>query len=453
MDTLDNLIYTARNESNYPTPGGGVQKYLPLTSNIDNPTLDFNGVPVNAFPTPNPAITNFFYPDMARVSFAVFRDTNLIEDSMEKHWFDIANRLSYTNNPSNGIFLNGNFIGPVNLPAPINNVTVFNSFFNPPYHLIFSYLIENTRIVQIFEKLFAMILYDEKLTKVSSSIAARWLDNTEKLFFKSISNHKPRNIAGQLRTSDEATRRNAYYRMFGMDLAFGDAQTNTPSNYIKSDFFNSSFIVLFESFLREIWQAYTNARNTSGANTTDMQQIADIAQKLQELLMSRRTTQLTLNGYADQNLSYVEYSSTVLMSWLFFIISADTPVVSYLNSHANTPGERLLNIGRRVGLPAHNKSEAILDIAAPMGATLRSIELGDFNNDQWVNQIIRSQVTVPIPPPLQVQAGILNNLLIIINNWEKATGHRIKNPEANITGTVRVQPQQTNGVKPQPVMN
>ena len=44
-------------------------------------------------------------------------------------------------------------------------------------------------------------------------------------------------------------------------------------------------------------------------------------------------------------------------------------------------------------------------------------------------------------------------MLLIINNWEKATGHRIKNPEANITGSVRVQPQQTNGVKPQPVMN
>jgi hypothetical protein len=43
----------------------------------------------------------------------------------------------------------------------------------------------------------------------------------------------------------------------------------------------------------------------------------------------------------------------------------------------------------------------------------------------------------------------MNDFLTVINNWEKATGHRIKNPEANIRGTVSIQQQPTNGVRPQ----
>jgi hypothetical protein len=34
----------------------------------------------------------------------------------------------------------------------------------------------------------------------------------------------------------------------------------------------------------------------------------------------------------------------------------------------------------------------------------------------------------------------------VINNWEKATGHKIKNPEANVTGTVKVQPTSNGAV-------
>ncbi len=84
------------------------------------------------------------------------------------------------------------------------------------------------------------------------------------------------------------------------------------------------------------------------------------------------------------------------------------------------------------------------------------MELGLFNNSNFLQRVMRSLSTInPILNPTPQEINILNNMLLIINNWEKATGHRIKNPEANITGSVRVQQQQGNGVgvKPQPVMN
>ena len=85
MDTIDNLIYTTRNLCNYPTPGVGVQASPALTSNLDNVGIDLNGAPILDLPTINVGNTNFFYTDIARVSFAIFRDSQLIEDAMEKH--------------------------------------------------------------------------------------------------------------------------------------------------------------------------------------------------------------------------------------------------------------------------------------------------------------------------------------------------------------------------------
>jgi hypothetical protein len=78
-----------------------------------------------------------------------------------------------------------------------------------------------------------------------------------------------------------------------------------------------------------------------------------------------------------------------------------------------------------------------------MNFILRGMELGLFNDANFLQRVIRSLSTInPItnPVPSAQEINILNNMLLIINNWEKATGHRIKNPESSITGTVRVQP-------------
>ena len=48
--------------------------------------------------------------------------------------------------------------------------------------------------------------------------------------------------------------------------------------------------------------------------------------------------------------------------------------------------------------------------------------------------------------PISFDSDYMNAFLTVINNWEKATGHRIKNPEAVISSSVRVQqPKPSNG--------
>ena len=429
MDFIDQLIYTA-NTAN-------VRGAFPAL-----PSDFIGGIPQAGLP----ALANAgaSYPRQFREDFVFFQDPNVIDRSIQKHWFDMTN-------------------------GPINLFNLFAPVDPPPYHLIYAYLLENSRLSQIMERLIYMYQHDEILGiaspgNVINENAFQWISNTENLFFKTLSNTSYRNIAGNLRPNPEASRRNAYYRLFGMDLAFGDpagGSSNTDYSYHKAKTANQQFIVLFEQFLTEIWQAYMNAQNTSGANTTDYQKIRDMAIKLREMLMARRggLGTISLANYRFMNLSKEEYSTVGLLSWLFFVISYNSPLVTFLGCQANTASERLTNIGKKVGIEAHKKSQALFDMAGPMGTVLRQIEFGTFETVgavAWIRGVIEAETPLGRPPVATVQqVAALGDLLTIINNWEKATGHKIKHPEANITGTVSVRSNgvSSNGVKAKPVMN
>ncbi|MBD0375881.1 MAG: hypothetical protein ICV51_09660 [Flavisolibacter sp.] len=422
MDLINNLVFTALNTVDVFGPIS--PDFIPLRLPLLGPP-----VPVNR--------GNFFSYDITVIQeFCAVDDSRFIDNAIQKHWADIVLGRSYSSA--------GQVVSSFRSNVAPNNLI-------PPYHLIYAYLVENTRIAQIFERLLFLYLHDEKLSKATTTslenrLAFQWIINTESLFYKDLPNNIYRNITSQIRTSQDATRRNAYFRMFGMDLAFGDSLNNAPVNYHKAESNNQPFILLFERFLIEVWQAYTNARNQVGPNTTDMFSIVDTAQKIQEMLMARRTTETDFNNYRYFNLSKEEYASVVMMSWLYEVVSYDSPLIQFLRCNGGTPGERLINIGNKVGIPAHSKSEGLLDIAPPMNTLLRRIELGDYNqpNEAQVRRIIESQT--PGSPATADERAALEDLLLIINNWEKATGHRIKNPETKLTGNIRVtQPLPTNG--------
>lgn len=427
MDIINNILFSAKNNTSTPQL---TTKFFPL------PNLVSNGDPVNRG-------TFYSYDLNVLNDFMTMDEVGYIDDAIQKHWADMVSLKNYISGGNIvSVFENG--IGGV-----IHRI--------PPYHLIYAYLVENTRAPQIFQKLIEIYTQDEKLTKATGNpIAFQWILNTENLFYKNLSNKSLRNISSQARTSSDEMRRNAYFRMFGMDLAFGDTQDN-PINYTKAQFNNSPFIILFEKLLREIWQGYMNANNAIGPNSTDMFAIADAASKIQEMLMSRRTTETTFENYRYFNLSKEEYASFVMMAWFYEVISYDSPLIEFLRCNGNTPGERLINIGNKVGIQAHSKSEGLLDIAGPMNTFLRRIELGEYNDQVAVRRIILSQSPVLNPLGTAAEVAALNDILSIINNWEKATGHQIKNPEANISGSVTI--QQNNGIRasqngvPKPVLN
>jgi hypothetical protein len=427
MDIIDNVMFATFFS---PLTGGRTieSDYIPNVPPFPFPGLSNPGPPA-------PLVPVFNYPVTNKFDFCVSDDATYIEKGILRHWYDVDNRSIY--------------LGPaVSAPQP-----QYSSFqFSSTYHLMYAYLIENTRLLQIFERVIDMYLNDEELGIADRFETFNWIQNSEKLFFKS-DTPKATNLRSIIRPNSDASRRNTYHRMFGMDLAFGDMESkNNTIPYAKAKASNQQFIAIFERYLSEIWQGFINARNTSGSNSADVNILVELAQQLREMLIARRGN-VSANSYARLNLSKEEFSSVLMNSWFAFIVSYNSPVVNYLNCQSSTVGERLLKIGNKVGIPAHTKCQALFEMAGAAATILLAVEAGGLLDDStWVQQMLVSLNPGGIATPLRaVQKNFMNDFLTVINNWEKATGHRIKNPEGNITGTVKI--QQPNGIAVKPAMN
>jgi hypothetical protein len=232
-------------------------------------------------------------------------------------------------------------------------------------HLIYAYMIENTRVFEIFRRVLQEYLHGEKLG-VPLAAAQHWLRNTEELFYKDASPFVITNLVSQIRPDLNSSRRNAYQRMFGMDLNHG-FDDNKPYPYIKADAANNDFVTTFEELLREVWIGITNAGNNSGVNPTNNAKIENFVEKLHDMLITRRR-----NG----NLSREEFTFVNMMSWFHLTLAFDSPIVVSLRAEAASPEQRLFKIAERVQLSAHGLSKSYFDIADPISKVLTEIETG-----------------------------------------------------------------------------
>src|SRR5215203_7483533 len=206
-------------------------------------------------------------------------------------------------------------------------------------HLIYAYMIENTRIYEIFRRVLYEYLHGERL-ETPSEESQRWLRTTEELFYRDTPPFFAFQLTSHIRPDIRATRRNAYYRMFGMDLNHG-TDNGSLYPYERAAASNRDFVPTFEAFLREVWRGIINANNTSGSDTSDDAAIADLAGRLSHMLKDRRE-----NG----NLSREEFFFVATMSWFHLTVEIDSPIVKDLKADGSNPGERLRAIGERVGL-------------------------------------------------------------------------------------------------------
>ena len=224
-------------------------------------------------------------------------------------------------------------------------------------------MIENTRIYEIFRRVVREFLHGEKLGVPGTvpgrpgiretAESQRWLRTTEELFYRDPPPFFITTITSHVRGDIQATRRNAYQRMFGMDLNHG-TDDNKPYPYTKAEAANSGFVSTFEELLREVWIGMENVNNQTGANPTDDAKIADLAEKLHDMLRTRREA---------GNLSREEFDFVSMMSWFHLTVDSDLPIIQDLRAQAASPEERLFKIAERVGLPAHGLSKNYFDIA------------------------------------------------------------------------------------------
>lgn len=277
-------------------------------------------------------------------------------------------------------------------------------------HLIYAYMIENTGIERIFRKVLYEYLHGERL-ETPSEESQRWLRTTEELFYRDTPPFFAFQLTSYIRPDIRATRRNAYYRMFGMDLNHG-TDDGRPYPYEKPAAANRDFAPTFEAFLREVWRGIINARNTVGPNTTDDAAIANLAGRLSEMLKDRQE---------KGNLLREAFFFVATMSWFHLTVEFDSPIVKDLKAEGSNPAERLRAIGERVGLPAHGRAYDLFGLADPMSRILIAIESGSLSQLANVPLLYRQRDTPPVPPtPLR------DDITTIITNWSSATGRNIK---------------------------
>jgi hypothetical protein len=284
-------------------------------------------------------------------------------------------------------------------------------------HLIYAYLVENTRIYEIFGRVLREFLTGETL-QISEPATQLWLRSTEELFFRDATPFSIYSVTSWLRKDLQSTRCNAYYRMFGLDLNHG-TESGTPYPYVKPAAANRQFVSTFEDFLREVWRGIENAKNESGANPTDNAAIANLARSLQDMLTARR-------GGTRGALSREEFTAVAAMSWFHLTIEFDSPVVQDLRAGATSPDERLRRIGERVGLPAHSRTTDYLRLAPAMSRILWAMEAGFFS--------IPATVPVLYTPSDGTPNPIRADMETIITHWSIATGHDLKARRVTVTG-------------------
>lgn len=343
-------------------------------------------------------------------SFTSLRDTSKIKNAIEEYW----NRIIFYDKLSlaeKGIIESDSKFKNYN-----NDQDKYTSYY-PGFHLMYAYLMENTKMFDIFEKIVSLYHHGEDLTIPynNGDLNTRaWLENSHLLFFSN-SPYAIRNDNSLLGSNFEAMRRNAYHRLFGMDLNHGIGENGTmPVAYKRANHFNGDFIIHLESFLKLCWQMMINFNNTGNINTTDLIAIQEQANTLKSILLSRRTTENNLDNYSYLNLSKLEFQSVIMAEWFKHALSFNSPIVVEMGAEAVTPSERLKKLGLRVGIAAHSKSSNFMELAPLLASFLRLVELDEIDNDYIAS--IANPSTVPY-----------TLVSTILHNYQLATGKDLKN--------------------------
>ncbi|NLF43601.1 MAG: hypothetical protein GX587_12975 [Bacteroidales bacterium] len=274
-------------------------------------------------------------------------------------------------------------------------------------HLIYAYMAENTKIFEIFQKVLFEFCNGEKLG-IPDNDTRQWLETTEALFFRDPFPFAFNAISSHIRPDMRAVRRNAYWRMFGMDLNHANASGQVVS-FVKPQASNLEFVNIFEELLRESFIAIVNFNNTSGPNPTDGDRILVLIDNLSNMLKSRR------NG----NLNREEFLAVLTMAWFRFAVSSDSsPLLKCLRITNSGEDQRLFRIAEMIGEPAHAHSNSFFEIAVPISQILKKIET---EPKSLVANIV-SKYTATVSG-LNDDQKLMNK---IITHWSIITGRDMK---------------------------
>lgn len=285
-------------------------------------------------------------------------------------------------------------------------------------HLIYAFLVESTGIAEILREVVRRYVVGETL-EASSDRTYSWIRATEELFFRDPPLFSITGTVSALRPDQYVNCRNAYWRMFGMDLPH--PATGVDGQPWKADVgasANLRFGEVWIKLLRQIWIAYENDTNAVGANPTDAGYIGYLCQTLSQMMSMRRRAGM---------LAREEFGHVVTMSWFHLLVETENQVVRDLQASvgpAGNPADRLTRIAQRVGItpPRRARELELADLVSPV---LMFIEAGRFNSSKDAELLFRSGSAQPV---------VRDTMNRIIDLWQSATGDSIKDHKVRVSG-------------------
>jgi hypothetical protein len=288
------------------------------------------------------------------------------------------------------------------VPAPGQNLA--SGVGLPWEHAAYGLIIESTGIYEILAEVTRRYVVGETLEPPGLA-TQQWIRATEELFFRDAPLFHIVGTASQFRPDSRVTRRNLYWRMLGMDLPHPYGGANDQPWKRDVGVANTRFHELWLEMLRQVWIGYENVTNTSGAKPSDPAYIAELCRYIKDMLIMRR-----LNG----QLAREEFAAVSQLSWFHLTVEIDSPLVVDLRAQGSNPFERLVKIGERVGMKPSPRSWELFQVADLVSTVLRFIELGFFDTSVTAQTLYTGNT------------GLQRDVIRIIDLWEMATGHAIK---------------------------
>ena len=290
-------------------------------------------------------------------------------------------------------------------------------------HLSYAYLIECTGVLEVMAEVVRRFGVGESLNTLSVQ-GTQWVRATEELFFRDPPLFSIGGIVSEVRPDLRITRRNNYWRMFGLEPPHGvPARWRRPGYADQSwradtgEGVNTGFREKWNELLRQVWLGFENARNGIGPNATDREYVAFLCRSLRDMMTMRRR---------GGQLAREEFVHVTTMSWFHLTLETtstqqDMPIVRDLKAEATNPADRLAKIAERVGMTIAPRARELFELSDLMSALLRAIEVGLFDTGPDAETLYL---------PIVGNEALVRDMNRIIDLWQSATGERVKDRPA-----------------------
>jgi hypothetical protein len=123
-----------------------------------------------------------------------------------------------------------------------------------------------------------------------------------------------------------------------------------------------------------------------------------------------------------------EFAYVTVLSWFHLTVQTNTPIVNDLKAQSSSPAERLALLGQRVGMHPAQRARELFDLSEPMSSLLRAIEVGSFDDAATAAALFDDATALG------------QEMREIINQWQSATGERVKERPTGMVTPVASQP-------------